>query len=75
MGALLPAARRLIHELTRERVNDELHVLRAAAAEEAEATAALRAEAEERAARERAAAELLSKEEMAAKKELVAAYR
>eukprot|EP00967_Tisochrysis_lutea_P010503 scaffold12026_cov18-Tisochrysis_lutea.AAC.1 len=67
--------RRLVHELTRERVNEELQVLRVAAAEQADMDAASRAAAEAQAERERAAAMEAFQAEQAAKREMVAAYK
>jgi len=69
------SACRLVHELTRERVNEELQALRMAAAEEAELAAASRAEEEAKAEKERAAAAEASRAEQAAKKEMVTAYK
>ncbi|KAF5840245.1 hypothetical protein DUNSADRAFT_17348 [Dunaliella salina] len=69
------AAERLVHELTRERVNEELKVLRIAAAEQAEMDAASKAEAEAQAEKERAAAMEAFQAEQAAKREVVAAYK
>jgi len=67
--------RRLVHELTRERVNEELLVLKAAAAEEAEKAAVSRAEVEARAHKDRAAAMEAFRMEQAAKKDMVTEYK
>lgn len=70
-----PSTRRLVHELTRERVNEHLEVLRAAAAQQAKAAAASKAEADAKAQREREAAVQAFRAEQAAKKVEVAAYK
>lgn len=66
---------RLVHELTRERVNEELQALRAAAAEEAEVAAVSRVEAEAKASKERVAAAEADRLEQAAKRAMVAEYK
>ena len=64
-----------MHELARERVNEELQVLRAAAAEQAEVAAASKAEADAKADKEKAAALESSRAEQAVKRDMVAAYK